>query len=125
MRPLAGIETSCDDTAAAVVCSDGTILGESKRSQDEISQEWGGVVPGLARDAHKDAIDEVIREALDKAQLEPGQLNAVAVTMGPGLEICLRVGFHAARDIVESTGTLFSHALPAARSPRQQHFNVL
>ena len=65
-----GIETSCDDTAAAVVSSDGTILGESKRSQDEISQEWGGVVPGLARDAHKGAIDEVIQEALSNAGIK-------------------------------------------------------
>jgi hypothetical protein len=70
-----GIETSCDDTAAAVVSSDGTILGESKRSQDEISQEWGGVVPGLARDAHKGAIDEVIEEALSNAGIKVKALN--------------------------------------------------
>ncbi|EKX40405.1 hypothetical protein GUITHDRAFT_75532 [Guillardia theta CCMP2712] len=94
-----GIETSCDDTAAAVVESSGRILGESKRTQDQIHAAWGGVVPGLARDAHASAIEEVVKEALEKANVTEDQLDAVAVTMGPGLEICLRVGFHQARDI--------------------------
>ena len=47
-----GIESSCDDTGAAVVRSDGTILGESLASQNEIHEEWGGIVPGLAKNAH-------------------------------------------------------------------------
>lgn len=55
-----GVETSCDDTAAAVVHSDGRILGESKRSQNDLNQKWGGVVPGLARDAHQEAISQVL-----------------------------------------------------------------
>jgi hypothetical protein len=94
-----GIETSCDDTAAAIVHSNGTILGESKRTQDQLHALWGGVVPGLARDAHEAAIEEVISEALSNAALTPGDVDAVAVTMGPGLEICLRVGFRRAREI--------------------------
>ena len=97
-----GIETSCDDTAAAVVHSNGTILGESKRTQDELHAKWGGVVPGLARDAHQEAIEEVVDEALRLAKLSPKDVDAVAVTMGPGLEICLRVGFRKARDIALS-----------------------
>jgi len=97
-----GIETSCDDTAAAVVHSNGTILGESKRTQDELHAKWGGVVPGLARDAHQEAIEQVVEEALGNAALEPRDVDAVAVTMGPGLEICLRVGFRKARDIALS-----------------------
>ena len=88
-----GIETSCDDTAAAVVHSNGTILGECKRTQDELHAQWGGVVPGLARDAHQEAIEEVVAEALKNADKSPADVDAVAVTMGPGLEICLRVGF--------------------------------
>ena len=124
---MLGIETSCDDTAAAVVHSNGTILGESKRTQDELHAKWGGVVPGLARDAHEEAIEEVVEEALRNAGvcrrtsqtklnptpltlldnccspgLSPKDLDAVAVTMGPGLEICLRVGFKKARDIALS-----------------------
>lgn len=99
---MLGIETSCDDTAAAVVHSNGTILGESKRTQDELHAKWGGVVPGLARDAHQEAIEEVVEEALRLAKLSPKDVDAVAVTMGPGLEICLRVGFKKARDIALS-----------------------
>lgn len=57
---MLGVETSCDDTAAAVVHSDGRILGESKRSQNDLNQKWGGVVPGLARDAHQEAISQVL-----------------------------------------------------------------
>lgn len=87
-----GIESSCDDTGAAVIRSDGVILGEALASQQEIHEQWGGVVPGLARDAHAAVIDSVIQEALDKAQLHASQVDAIGVTVGPGLEICLRVG---------------------------------
>lgn len=59
-----------------------------------LSRMLTGVVPGLARDAHASAIEEVVKEALEKANVTEDQLDAVAVTMGPGLEICLRVGFH-------------------------------
>lgn len=91
--------------------SDGVILGEAKRSQNELHQSYGGVVPGLARDAHAGAIDAVVSEALGAAGLQPGALDAVGVTMGPGLEICLRVGFHAARNIS------LDHELPCPAPP--------
>ena len=58
---ILGIETSCDDTAAAVVRSDGTILGESVKSQHEVHAKYGGIVPGLAKEAHELAIDAVGR----------------------------------------------------------------
>ena len=88
-----GIETSCDDTAAAVVRSDGAILGEAVVSQHEIHAEFGGIVPGLARDAHETAIDEVVGLALERSGLgSVADVDAVAATVGPGLEICLRVG---------------------------------
>ena len=78
---------------AAVVRSDGVIVGEALASQSEIHQEWGGVVPSLARDAHEAKIDAVVEEALQNAGLESvDDVDAVAVTVGPGLEICLRVG---------------------------------
>jgi len=94
-----GIESSCDDTGAAVVRSDGMILGESLASQASIHEEFGGVVPGLARDAHADAIDSVIAEALDKAEMKIDDVDAIGVTVGPGLEICLRIGCNAAREL--------------------------
>jgi N6-L-threonylcarbamoyladenine synthase len=95
-----GIESSCDDTGAAVVRSDGTILGESLASQNDIHEEWGGIVPGLAKNAHEEKIDEVIEGALRKAGMESvDEVDAIGVTVGPGLEICLRVGCNRARDL--------------------------
>ncbi len=95
-----GIESSCDDTGAAVVRSDGVILGESLASQNEIHEEWGGIVPGLAKTAHEEKIDSVIQDALANAGLESvDEVDAIGVTVGPGLEICLRVGCNKAREL--------------------------
>ncbi|KAL7460841.1 hypothetical protein ACHAXS_001281 [Conticribra weissflogii] len=94
-----GIESSCDDTGAAVVRSDGKILGESLASQHEIHEQWGGVVPGLAKNAHEEKIDEVISDALKKANMRIDDVDAIGVTVGPGLEICLRVGCNRAKDL--------------------------
>lgn len=94
-----GIESSCDDTGAAVVRSDGVILGEALASQQDIHEEWGGVVPGLARDAHVAKIDGVIDEALQKSNLRIEDVDAIGVTVGPGLAICLRVGCNKAREL--------------------------
>mmetsp|Transcript_907 Transcript_907/g.1914 ORF Transcript_907/g.1914 Transcript_907/m.1914 type:complete len:487 (-) Transcript_907:8-1468(-) len=87
-----GIESSCDDTGAAVVRSDGVILGESLASQAHIHEEWGGIVPGLAKSAHEENIDRVINDALQKADTTLEEIDAIGVTVGPGLELCLRVG---------------------------------
>lgn len=97
-----GIESSCDDTGAAVVRSDGVILGEALASQHEIHEEWGGVVPGLARDAHVEQIDSVVDLAIQRAGLDSvAQVDAIGVTVGPGLEICLRVGATKARELAQ------------------------
>ena len=84
---------------AAIVRSDGTILGESLASQHSIHQEWGGVVPSLAKSAHEDNIDNVIQDALDKAGMTIQDVDAIGVTVGPGLEICLRVGCEKAKQL--------------------------
>lgn len=97
-----GIETSCDDTGVAVVRSDGVILGEALASQYQIHEQWGGVVPGLARDAHASVIDSMVQEALSKAGMASvGEVDAIGVTVGPGLEICLRVGCETAKGLAE------------------------
>ena len=101
MFTVLGIETSCDDTGAAVVRSDGAILGEALASQHEIHECYGGVVPGLARDAHECNIDAVVERALRQAGLSAADVDAVAVTIGPGLEICLRVGATFARALAQ------------------------
>ena len=85
---------------AAIVRSDGLILGESLASQHQIHEEWGGVVPGLAKTAHEEKIDFVIQEALHNAGLSSvNQVDAIGVTVGPGLEICLRVGCNKAKEL--------------------------
>ncbi|XP_030551985.2 probable tRNA N6-adenosine threonylcarbamoyltransferase, mitochondrial isoform X2 [Rhodamnia argentea] len=94
-----GIETSCDDTAAAVVRGDGQILSQVVSSQADLLVLYGGVAPKVAEAAHAEAIDQVVEEALSKANLTARDLSAVAVTIGPGLSLCLRVGVRKARNI--------------------------
>jgi N6-L-threonylcarbamoyladenine synthase len=122
-----GIESSCDDTGAAVLSSDGRILGEALAKQNEIHQEWGGVVPGLAREAHVSNIDRVVETALAKANLKSiADVDAIAVTVGPGLEICLRVGCEKAAELAQLYNKPFVgvHHLEAhilmARLPAQE-----
>lgn len=103
-RYVLGIETSCDDTAAAVVSESGEVLGESILSSVDLQAKFGGVVPNLARQAHEDAIDGVVAEALHAAQLEPSDLSGVAVTIGPGLSLCLKVGVLKAREVAHLGG---------------------
>ncbi|KAK7349645.1 hypothetical protein VNO77_07168 [Canavalia gladiata] len=94
-----GIETSCDDTAAAVVRSNGEILSQVVSSQADLLVKYGGVAPKMAEEAHSQVIDQVVQDALDKAYMTEKDLTAVAVTIGPGLSLCLRVGVQKARRI--------------------------
>lgn len=90
-RPLAvlGIETSCDETAAAVVVREadgkGRILSNVIRSQWEEHRAFGGVVPEIAARAHVECLDEIIGQALAEARMRLSEMDAVAVTAGPGL----------------------------------------
>lgn len=97
-----GIETSCDDTAAAVVKGNGEILSQVVSSQADLLVQYGGVAPKMAEEAHSRAINQVTQSALDKANLTAKDLSAVAVTIGPGLSLCLRVGVRKAREIAGS-----------------------
>ena len=74
-------------------------MGEAIASQVEVHEGYGGIVPGLARQAHEDNIQPTIDAALSMAGMQAGDVDAVAVTVGPGLEICLRVGCEKAKDI--------------------------
>jgi N6-L-threonylcarbamoyladenine synthase len=95
-----GIETSCDDTGVAVVSSDGRVLSNVVYSQYEMHERFGGIVPGIAMQTHKDNIEKAIAEAVAAAGLQGvHQVDAIAVTKGPGLEICLRVGLRKAQEI--------------------------
>ncbi|XP_050236642.1 probable tRNA N6-adenosine threonylcarbamoyltransferase, mitochondrial [Mercurialis annua] len=99
-----GIETSCDDTAAAVVGGSGEILSQVVSSQADLLARYGGVAPKMAEEAHSQVIDQVVQEALDKASLTAADLSAVAVTIGPGLSLCLRVGVRKARKLAGTFG---------------------
>src|SRR5271169_2998503 len=95
---LLALETSCDETSAAVV-RDGKILANTVSSQIKLHAEYGGVVPELAAREHLKNLLPVARAALDEAKVSPAQLDAVAATQGPGLAIALLVGFKAAQAV--------------------------
>lgn len=94
-----GIESSCDDTGVAIVSTQGTILSNVVCSQADIHAAWGGVVPKLAQEAHMNAIDGCVDQALAEAGVTLDDISAVGVTVGPGLSLCLRVGVSKAKDI--------------------------
>src|SRR5690554_8135007 len=87
---ILGIESSCDDTAAAVI-HNGRVLSNIVASQ-KIHEQYGGVVPELASRAHQQNIVPVVHQALQKANIDKKQLSAIAFTRGPGLMGSLLVG---------------------------------
>ncbi|KRZ66661.1 putative tRNA N6-adenosine threonylcarbamoyltransferase, mitochondrial, partial [Trichinella papuae] len=92
-RPLIlGIETSCDDTGAAVVDGFGNILGEELSSQQSYSSRFGGVIPTFAKRQHVANVETVVNGALTKSGITLQNLDAIAVTNKPGMPVCLRVG---------------------------------
>lgn len=96
MRIL-GIESSCDETAAAVVEDGRRILSSVVASQVEIHHPYGGVVPELASRHHIEAIVPVVDQAIEDAGIATDDIEAVAVTQGPGLVGCLLIGFSFAK----------------------------
>lgn len=102
MPIILGIESSCDDTAAAVLV-DGHIRSNIVASQD-VHREYGGVVPELAARAHLQNIIPVVDQALSKANIDKKEVNAVAYTLGPGLIGSLMVGNSFAKSFALSLG---------------------
>jgi N6-L-threonylcarbamoyladenine synthase len=96
---ILGIETSCDETAAAIVTVDGEIVANVVSSQADLHAQFGGVVPEVASRRHLELVVPVLREALDEAGAEVGEAEAVAVTQGPGLVGALLVGLSAAKAV--------------------------
>src|SRR4030043_129613 len=94
-----GIETSCDETAAALVDSGATVLSNIIATQFDLLKKYGGVVPEIAARRHTELIGYVIKEALDKAGKTLDDVEAVAVTSRQGLIGCLMVGVAAAKSI--------------------------
>ncbi len=101
---ILSIDTSCDETSVAIT-EDNKILSNIISSQIAIHKEWGGVVPALAKKAHQENIDTVLKEALEIAVAgqDPFLLNEIdfiAVTQGPGLSVALEVGIKKAKELV-------------------------
>ncbi|MFB5284693.1 tRNA (adenosine(37)-N6)-threonylcarbamoyltransferase complex transferase subunit TsaD [Peribacillus sp. Hz7] len=103
---ILGIETSCDETAAAVIKNGTDILSNVVASQIESHKRFGGVVPEIASRHHVEQITIVIEEALQQANITYEDIDAIAVTEGPGLVGALLIGVNAAKAIA------FAHGIP-------------
>src|SRR6476619_622406 len=99
---ILGVETSCDETAAAVITEDGHILSNVVASQADLHAQYGGVVPEVASRRHLELVAPVVREALGQADATLDDVDRVAVTQGPGLIGALLVGIAAAKAIAWS-----------------------
>tara|TARA_B110000438_G_C15727779_1_gene612817 strand:+ start:29 stop:1144 length:1116 start_codon:yes stop_codon:yes gene_type:complete len=120
-----GIETSCDETAAAIVqetnIGTGKILSNIVSSQVEEHKEFGGVVPEIAARAHVEKIEEIIKKAIKKSKLNLNEIDGVAATAGPGLIVCLTVGLNIGKAIAGSLNKPFiavNHLEGHALSPK-------
>ena len=95
---ILGIESSCDETAVAVIKDNGdeipTILSNIVSSQFDIHKKFGGVVPELAARSHLEKIDLITNKALEESKIKLNEIDAVAATAGPGLIVCLTVGLN-------------------------------
>jgi N6-L-threonylcarbamoyladenine synthase len=120
-----GIETSCDETAAAIVKdnSDGTgeILSNIVSSQVEEHREFGGIVPEVAARAHVEKIEFIVQKAIEESSLDLENLDGIAATAGPGLIVCLTVGLNIGKAIAGSLKKPFiavNHLEGHALSPK-------
>ena len=130
---ILGIETSCDDTAVAVIGAKGgfnkpsfSVLANTSYSQVAIHKKFGGIVPNLASRAHLEKIIPTIKEALRVAKTKPDKIDLIAVTRGPGLMPSLLIGVNTARALAyrfrkpivgvnHIEGHIFSNWLPPVR----------
>ena len=106
-RPVLGIETSCDETAAAVVDASGSVLAEAVASQEQEHAPFGGVVPEIAARAHLALLPELLRRVMARSGIGFGALGGVAATTGPGLIGGLIVGSQMAKGIALSARLRF------------------
>ena len=106
-----GIETSCDETAAAIVQENGdstaNVLSNIVSSQIKEHKKFGGVVPEIAARSHIENIDFIIEKALQKSKKKIKDLDGIAATAGPGLVVCLHVGFNIGKSIAAFGNKLF------------------
>lgn len=101
---ILGIESSCDETSVAVVKNGREVLSNVINSQIKIHEEYGGVVPEIASRCHVEVINQITKQALKEAKLNLEQIDAIAVTQGPGLVGALLVGVSYAKALSFATG---------------------
>ncbi|MCY3978775.1 MAG: tRNA (adenosine(37)-N6)-threonylcarbamoyltransferase complex transferase subunit TsaD [Chloroflexi bacterium] len=104
MTAILAIETSCDETAAAVVIEGATIASNIVASQLDLHAQYGGVFPEVASRAHAESISDVVAQAMTQADMVYTDLDAIAVTQGPGLVGSLLVGINFAKGLALATG---------------------
>ena len=121
---ILGIETSCDDTCAAVVTHDGEIRSNVVASQGLLHERYGGVVPEIASRRHLELVDAVTADALERADATLRDVTSVAVTRGPGLIGALLVGVSSAKALAAARGLpltpvdhLHGHVLASTLGP--------
>lgn len=120
MQIVLGIETSCDETAAGLLAGGRDVLSNVVASQNDLHARFRGVVPEVASRAHIERINLIVREALDRAQVKPEDITAIASTNRPGLIGCLLVGLTAAKTLAWAWGKPFiavDHVQAHALSP--------
>lgn len=101
---ILAVESSCDETAAAVVKNGREVLSNIISSQIELHTQYGGVVPEIASRKHIEKINQVMEEALSEAHMTLDEMDAIAVTYGPGLVGALLVGVAAAKAVAYAAG---------------------
>src|SRR5688500_789716 len=104
---ILGIESSCDETAAAVVRDGREIVSSVIASQIDLHRPWGGVVPELASREHLEKIEPIVSEALEQAKVTLSDIDGIAVTQGPGLIGSLLVGVCYAKSLAWSLNKPF------------------
>ena len=122
---ILGIESSCDETAAAIVQENDkdnpVILSNIVSSQTDVHKEFGGVVPELAARSHIEKIDLITKKAIDESGIKLEDLDAIAATAGPGLIVCLSVGLSFGKAVASSLNKPFiavNHLEGHALSPK-------
>jgi N6-L-threonylcarbamoyladenine synthase len=121
MTLILGLESSCDDSAVALVTSDRRILAQAVVGQNAAHQPYGGVVPEIAARAHVEILPDLIRRVLDDAKLSIGEVDAVAATAGPGLIGGVMVALLAGKGLALAAGKpliAVNHLEGHALSPR-------
>ena len=121
MALILALESSCDDSAAALVTSDRQILAQAVVGQNEAHRPFGGVVPAVAARAHVEILPGRVRQVLAEADLAPNEVDAIAATAGPGLIGGVMVGLMAGKGLALATGKpliAVNHLEGHALSPR-------